>query len=1005
VFESSMPVRAFQQTTSARPISLLLVLAVTLGLPAIAFGAAEPGPASAVQVVAEAGAPQAPAHGPFGPELVGQLVLMNDRLDLDTSPDDSPFWPGRLAAAIELRTGGRYATSATAEAVPGHEILRRLAVELRGLRAEQGEPPGGSNRGAEPPGRERAERLRRILETVRLLNRKLDRLEGTRGRQSSIRAQVAPGNDACASATVISDGTVSGSTTGATADGSSSCGTSDASPDVWFRYTASAAGLVTFDTHGSAYDTVLSLHGDCPGGAGDVELACSDDTGGTVQSEITRDMAAGEEVWIRLSGFAGSTGNFDLTVEPTRGISGTVTQQETGSPVSGANVTIYDQYGYYVAGIGTGADGTYMVGGLAAGDYYVQAGADGLITELYDGVVCSSFSSCYPAYDGTPVTVGTGFTTGIDFALGVSGALSGTVTATATGDPLSVYLRLYSVTGDFLDSLYSGGGSGFYEISGLPTGKYFVVASEYDYLREVYDDIPCPDWCDPTTGTEIAVTNGATVTGIDFSLEHLGTVTGTLIDAITGDPVSGQGVAAYASDGSSGGRVYTATDGTYQTRGLLSGTYFVRTETGSHQDEVYDDIVCEPSCDTSIGSPVVVALDTTVTGIDFSLVPFGKISGTVLETGTGDPVDGQRVKLYGLAGSFSNETYTAADGSYTFDSLPTGTYAVWTYTTTHQNELWDDILCEPDCDVTTGDPISVSLASTTTGVDFSLVRRGKITGKITSRVGSVVPGWIHISFYSNGYYFGYADLASDGTYESPPLRSGDYFVLANANYGPYVSQLYDGIACMPSCTVTTGMPVTVALETTTSGVNFTLDRYGAIEGTVTAADTGYGLPAYVAVLDGTGSQVGLDYVGAGGAYSVDRLPPGTYYVKAGLKEYDGSVGDLYQDELFDDVPCEPTCDLGLGTALPVVLNGTIFGVDFVLTACPGDTTIDLVGTLFLSTHVKQACEQLTAGTNTTVATGADVTFEAGRRIVLTDGFVIESGASFRAVIEPAWSPD
>ena len=47
-----------------------------------------------------------------------------------------------------------------------------------------------------------------------------------------------------------------------------------------------------------------------------------------------------------------------------------------------------------------------------------------------------------------------------------------------------------------------------------------------------------------------------------------------------------------------------------------------------------------------------------------------------------------------------------------------------------------------------------------------------------------------------------------------------------------------------------------------------------------------------------------------------------------------------------------------------------------------------------------ACNMLTAGDFLIQEPGGDVTFRAGNSIVLKDGFVVESGASFRAVIGP-----
>jgi hypothetical protein len=64
----------------------------------------------------------------------------------------------------------------------------------------------------------------------------------------------APVNDACADALPIALGDEkSGTTAGAGQDGAASCGSSAASPDAWYRYTASGFGRVSVDTFGSGY--------------------------------------------------------------------------------------------------------------------------------------------------------------------------------------------------------------------------------------------------------------------------------------------------------------------------------------------------------------------------------------------------------------------------------------------------------------------------------------------------------------------------------------------------------------------------------------------------------------------------------------------------------------------------------------------------------------------------------------------------------------------------------
>ena len=74
--------------------------------------------------------------------------------------------------------------------------------------------------------------------------------------------------DDCGDAGFVQAGTVyNGDTTTATNDGSASCGLSGSSRDVWFKYRPVADGVLTVILCGSGYDTVASVHSDCPGTA------------------------------------------------------------------------------------------------------------------------------------------------------------------------------------------------------------------------------------------------------------------------------------------------------------------------------------------------------------------------------------------------------------------------------------------------------------------------------------------------------------------------------------------------------------------------------------------------------------------------------------------------------------------------------------------------------------------------------------------------------------------
>lgn len=118
--------------------------------------------------------------------------------------------------------------------------------------------------------------------------------------------------DDCSEPMEIGVGTVSGETTSATNDGSASCGKSATSADVWFLYRGGGDCTIEFDTCGSDYDTVLSVHSGCPSDGG-TELACNDDAC-DVQSAVSIAGEPGRDYRVRVSGWEGATGNFQLNV-------------------------------------------------------------------------------------------------------------------------------------------------------------------------------------------------------------------------------------------------------------------------------------------------------------------------------------------------------------------------------------------------------------------------------------------------------------------------------------------------------------------------------------------------------------------------------------------------------------------------------------------------------------------------------------------------------------------
>lgn len=117
--------------------------------------------------------------------------------------------------------------------------------------------------------------------------------------------------ETCPAVALTAVGTTTGTTTGETNNRIAYCG-GGTSPDRTHLFTAPATGAYTFDTLGSTFDTVLyALDGGCDG----LEVACNDDeAGGSAQSSLRLDLAAGEAVVIVVDGFGGAAGDYTLSI-------------------------------------------------------------------------------------------------------------------------------------------------------------------------------------------------------------------------------------------------------------------------------------------------------------------------------------------------------------------------------------------------------------------------------------------------------------------------------------------------------------------------------------------------------------------------------------------------------------------------------------------------------------------------------------------------------------------
>ena len=133
--------------------------------------------------------------------------------------------------------------------------------------------------------------------------------------------------------------------------------------------------------------------------------------------------------------------------------------------------------------------------------------------------------------------------------------------------------------------------TGRYVVSGLPPDTYYVRARSETHRDEAYDDIPCESCLLTDVGNPIEVSAEAVIEDVDFGLDRLGSISGTITDAQTGDPIPSVSVRVLDESDLGAGSGDTDDSGVYVVGGLPTGSYYVETrEFSEYRNEVYDDV-------------------------------------------------------------------------------------------------------------------------------------------------------------------------------------------------------------------------------------------------------------------------------------------------------------------------------------------------------------------------------------------------------------------------------
>jgi len=268
---------------------------------------------------------------------------------------------------------------------------------------------------------------------------------------------------------------------------------------------------------------------------------------------------------VSVSAGATSYCNFNLGVSGT--LKGQVTDKATKAPLAGASVTAYVG-GVPKASGTTGANGIYTISrDLAPGTYVAVASAAGYVSQTK-----------------AKISVTAGATTYVNFFLNKV-CLTGQVRQAGTTTNLAAAtVAVYD--GDTLKATATTAANGIYQIGGLTTGTYTVIASKVGYVRQAK--------------LNVSVTAGS-VTYVNFNLAVSGRLKGQVKDRVTGANLIGATVIARMGGIIRATTTTAAPWGVYEINANLPpGTYVMQASQPGYLAQVKKDIIVTAGATTYV---------------------------------------------------------------------------------------------------------------------------------------------------------------------------------------------------------------------------------------------------------------------------------------------------------------------------------------------------------------------------------------------------------------------
>lgn len=303
---------------------------------------------------------------------------------------------------------------------------------------------------------------------------------------------------------------------------------------------------------------------------------------------------------------------------------------------------------------------------------------------------------------------------------GSSGTLSGRTFDAIDLEPVaSQRITLENLDDKSVQTTFTAG-DGTWSID-LPAGFYRVWAktalSSSPYNPQLYDSVDCrTEDCEYDVGTTIELGSGLELTDIDFPLQRLAVLEGTVLDP-EGVPADFAGVSVFDLAGGPVTSVGTDPQGGYSIQ-VPAGRYYILFGGGPWGVELWDDISCSV-CDPTTGTPIDVDFGDAHRA-DATLDRNSVLQGFVRNAHTGAVIFAAELRIHRADGTFVRSTSSDSSGAYRLFGLGDGSYRVSVSAPEYYAEVWDGRRCpEGVCDIMDGDLIPVA-RNQVTDADFTL---------------------------------------------------------------------------------------------------------------------------------------------------------------------------------------------------------------------------------------------------------------------------------------------